>query len=153
MALKAKHKKVLPSGEEKETEFGVGDRVRISQKIQEAGKERLQAFEGIVIRIKGREKNKSFTVRRIGVQQVGIERIFPLASPFIENIEVVKRGMRGVRRAKLYYIREKHRREIEKIYSRSKIREQAKKQSAPTKAAKVKGSKGKLKKKVEKKRK
>lgn len=118
MALTAKHKEI---------EFGIGDRIRVIQKVKEGGKDRLQAFEGIVIRIKGREINKSFTVRRIGIQQVGIERIFPLASPMIEEIEIVKKGTRGVRRAKLYYIRGKSRREIEKIYSRSKKREETKK--------------------------
>lgn len=107
--------------------FGVGDRVKVVQKIKESGKTRSQTFEGQVIGIKGREKGKSFTVRRIGVGQIGIERIYPLASPTIEKIEVVKRGGRGVRRAKLYYTREKSRKEIEKIYSRTSSREKTKK--------------------------
>lgn len=120
MSIKAVH------GEDGGTKFGVGDTVRVVQKITEGDKKRLHTFEGIVIGIKGRNVNKSVTVRRIGTAQIGIERIYPLASPSIEKIEVVKSGVRGVRRAKLYYIREKSRREIEKIYSRASTRELAK---------------------------
>jgi len=108
MALKAKHNEV---------EFGIGDVIRIIQKIKEGDKQRTQAFEGTLIAIKGRD-SKSITVRRIGAQQVGIERIFPLSSPTIEKIEVVRHGMEGTKHAKLYYIRNKSKREIEKIYSR-----------------------------------
>ncbi len=118
MAIKAKHKDV---------EFGVGDRIRVIQKVQEGEKIRKQTFEGMVIKIKGREENKSFTIRRIGIGQIGIERIFPIFTPAIEKIEVVKHGTKGIRRAKLYYIRKKSRREIEKIYSRAAKREKAKK--------------------------
>ena len=110
MALTAVHNDVT---------FGVGDRIKVFQKIKEGEKTRSQAFEGMVIGIKGREENKSFTVRRIGVQQIGIERIFPLASPTIEKIMVLKKGTSGARHAKLYYTRDKSRREIEKIYSRT----------------------------------
>lgn len=117
MSLKTKHK---------ETEFGVGDTIKVMQKIKERDKTRLHAFEGIVIGIKGRDLNKSFIVRRIGAAQIGIERIFPLASPSIEKVEVVRKGTRGVRRAKLFYIRKKPKKEIEKIYSRAKKREKAK---------------------------
>lgn len=124
----------------KDIKFGVGDRIRVIQMIEEGDKKRLRAFEGIVIRIKGRDKNKSFTVRRIGVGQIGIERIFPLETPTIEKIEVVKPGTRGVKRAKLYYIREKSRREIEKIYSRATKREKAKRGS---KKGSIKGGKSK----------
>lgn len=118
MSLKITHKK---------TSFGVGDRIRVIQKIKEGKKERLHAFEGIVISIKGHGITKSFTVRRIGVQQIGIERIFPLNAPTITKIEVVKKGMRGVRRSKLYYIREKPKKEIEEIYSRAAKRKTSKK--------------------------
>lgn len=118
MALKITHKK---------TSFGVGDRIRVIQKIKEEEKERLHTFEGIVISIKGHGETKSFTVRRIGVQQIGIERIFPLNAPTITKIEVVKKGMRGVRRSKLYYIREKPKKEIEEIYSRAAKRKTSKK--------------------------
>jgi large subunit ribosomal protein L19 len=110
MALKAKHNNI---------EFGVGDTIRVIQSLKEGGKTRSKAFEGMVIGIKGREENKTFMVRRIGVAKIGIERIFPLFSPSIEKIEVVRTGVRGVRRAKLYYTRTKPRREIEKIYSRA----------------------------------
>jgi large subunit ribosomal protein L19 len=101
------------------TEFGVGDTVRVTQKITEGDKSRSQVFEGIVMGIKGREENKTFIVRRIGAQQIGIERIFPLTSPTIEKIEVVRNGTKGVRHAKLFYTRDKSRKEIEKIYSRA----------------------------------
>lgn len=131
MALKAKHKDI---------EFGVGDRIRVIQKVQEGDKIRKQTFEGMVIRIKGREENKSFTVRRIGIGQIGIERIFSLFTPAIENIEVVKHGTKGIRRAKLYYIRKKSRREIEKIYSRAAKREKAKKKKKKTIKKTVKSS-------------
>jgi len=134
MALTAKHKEV---------EFGVGDRIKVVSKIKEGEKTRQQAFEGLVIGIKGRGENKSFTVRRIGVQQIGIERIFPLSSPSIEEVEVVKKGLRGVRRAKLYYTREKARREIEEIYSRATKKEESK---AAKKSKKVKKTSKKKKK-------
>lgn len=120
MALSTSHGK---------TTFGIGDRIKVVQKIKESGKTRSQTFEGQVIGIKGRDMNKSFTVRRIGVGQIGIERIYPLASPTIEKIEVVKKGLRGVRRAKLYYTRGKSRREIERIYSRASKKEAAKKKT------------------------
>lgn len=118
MALVAKHK---------DSEFAIGDTVNVVQELKEGDKTRKQVFEGVVIAIKGKGINKSFTVRRIGAQQVGIERIFPLASPIIEKVEVVRRGLLGVRRAKLYYIRDKSKKEIEKIYSRAAKREKLKK--------------------------
>lgn len=110
MAIKITHK---------EQEFGVGDTVRVWQKIKEGEKTRLQAFEGMVIGIKGRGAGKSFTVRRIGAAQVGIEKIFPIESPVIDKVEVVRKGTPGVSRAKLYYVRKKAKKEIEEIYSRS----------------------------------
>ena len=67
-------------------EFGVGDTISVSQRVVEGGKERIQEFEGLVISIKGRGEGKTFTVRRIGVQKVGIERIFPLNSSVIDII-------------------------------------------------------------------
>jgi large subunit ribosomal protein L19 len=101
----------------KETPFHVGDTVRVHYKLIEkekvAGKtkrevheethERTQVFEGIVIAIKGEGINTMFMVRRIGVGGIGIERIFPLQSPWIKKLEVKKSG--DVRRAKLYYLR------------------------------------------------
>ena len=87
-----------------------GDTVRVSQKIQEKGKTRLQAFEGLVLAKKhGKEAGGTFTVRRVA-SGVGVERIFPLYSPMIESIEITKRSR--VRRAKLYFIREKVAREV-----------------------------------------
>ena len=103
----------------KEVTAGIGDIIRVSQKVRDAGKERTQVFEGMLIAIKNRGGNKSFTVRKIGEQRIGIERIFPLASPFLEKIEVVKSGAGGTKRAKLYYIRTKSPKEIDKIFSRS----------------------------------
>lgn len=87
-----------------------GDNVRVWQKIVEKDKTRLQAFEGLVIARKhGREAGATFTVRRMS-SGVGVERIFPLYSPVIDKIEVVKRSK--VRRAKLYHIRESAAKEI-----------------------------------------
>jgi large subunit ribosomal protein L19 len=84
--------------------------VRVFQKIQEKGKTRLQAFEGLVLARKhGKEAGATFTVRRVA-SGVGVEKIFPLYSPVIDKIEVVKRSK--VRRAKLYHIREKAAKEI-----------------------------------------
>ena len=102
----------------KDVEFGVGDKIKLSQKIKEGEKERTQIFEGLVISIRGRDVNKSFTIRKIGAGGIGVERIFPLASPTLEKISIVKKGGAGIKRAKLYYVRRKAPREIEKIYSR-----------------------------------
>lgn len=87
-----------------------GDTVRVWQKIQEKGKTRTQAFEGLVLARKhGSEAGATFTVRRVS-GGVGVEKIYPLYSPVIDKIEIVRRAK--VRRAKLYYIREKAAREI-----------------------------------------
>jgi large subunit ribosomal protein L19 len=83
-------------------EFGPGDTVRINVKVVEGSRERIQAFEGVCIARKNRGINSSFTVRKISYGE-GVERIFPLYSPQIAGIEVVRRGR--VRRAKLYYLR------------------------------------------------
>jgi large subunit ribosomal protein L19 len=84
--------------------FRPGDLVRVYQKIKEADKERTQVFEGTVIRIKKSGPRSSFTVRKISYG-VGVEKIFPLHSPLIEKVEVRQKG--SVRRAKLYYLRER----------------------------------------------
>jgi large subunit ribosomal protein L19 len=84
------------------TEFSVGDRVRVHLKVVEGEKERVQAFEGTVIARKHGGMNETFTLRRVSFGE-GVERIFPLHSPNIDNIEVLSRG--SVRRAKLYYLR------------------------------------------------
>jgi len=87
-----------------------GDTVVVWQKIQEKGKTRLQAFEGLVLARKhGSEAGATFTVRRIA-SGVGVEKIFPLYSPMIDKIEIVKRSK--VRRAKLYHIRDKAAKEV-----------------------------------------
>ena len=86
------------------TEFGPGDTVRVHFKVVEGGRERVQAFEGVVVARRGGGLRETVTVRRIS-HGVGVERIFPLHSPRLERIEVVRRGQ--VRRAKLYYLREK----------------------------------------------
>ena len=109
-------------GKFKDVEFGVGDKIRVTQKIKEGEKDGTQSFEGMVIGLKGHAGNKSFTVRRIGTAQIGIERIFPLDGDNIEEVKVVKSGTKGVDRAKLYYTRDKSRREIEKIYTRANRR-------------------------------
>ena len=85
-------------------DFKPGDTVRVHFKVIEGGRERIQAFEGLVIKRRGKGLSETFTVRRISYG-VGVERVFPLHSPRIEKIEVIRRGK--VRRAKLYYIREK----------------------------------------------
>lgn len=99
-----------------EKPFHIGDIVRVHQKIQEGDKTRTQIFEGMVIAIRGEGINKSFTVRRIGTGGIGVERIFPLASPLIEKVEVAKPG--AVRRSKLYYLRKKTSHEVAEITKR-----------------------------------
>lgn len=84
--------------------FSIGDTVKVHLKIVEGDKERIQVFEGTVIGRKGGSSRETFTVRKVSYG-IGCERILPLHSPMIERIEVVKRG--HVRRAKLYYLREK----------------------------------------------
>lgn len=89
-----------------------GDTVRVHQKIEEKGKTRLQIFEGVVLARKhGDEPGATFTVRKVA-SGVGVEKIYPLYSPLIDKIEIVKRSK--VRRAKLYFIREKVAREIKR---------------------------------------
>ena len=85
-------------------DFSVGDTVDVGVRIQEAGKSRVQKFNGVVIARKGEGLRETFTVRRL-VQNQGVERIFPVHCPSIESIEVVRRGK--VRRAKLHYLRER----------------------------------------------
>ena len=82
-----------------------GDTVKVSYKIKEEGKERIQPFEGIVIARKGAGNSKTITVRKLASLGIGVERIFPIFSPNIGKIEVTKHGK--FRRSKLYYIREK----------------------------------------------
>tara|TARA_Y100000385_G_scaffold248675_1_gene269534 strand:+ start:276 stop:632 length:357 start_codon:yes stop_codon:yes gene_type:complete len=83
--------------------FGAGDTVTVTIKIREGNKERLQKFQGVVIQRRGTGHTATFTVRKMA-SGVGVERVFPSYSPFIDNIEVNKRGK--VRRARIYYLRE-----------------------------------------------
>ncbi len=96
-----------------------GDTVRVWQKIEEKGKTRLQAFEGLVLARKhGSEMGGTFTVRKVA-SGVGVERIFPVHSPIIDRIELVKRAR--MRRAKLYFIREKVARETRRQLRRQRL--------------------------------
>ena len=85
-------------------EFRPGDTVRVFVKVKEGDKERIQAFEGVVIRKRGGGTDATFTVRKVSYG-IGIERTFPMHAPVIEKVEVLKRGI--VRRARLYYLRER----------------------------------------------
>lgn len=85
-------------------DFGPGDTVRVHVKVIEGERERIQVFEGVVLRRSGGGATETFTVRKIS-QGIGVERIFPVHSPRIDKIEVVRRGK--VRRARLYYLRER----------------------------------------------
>ena len=82
--------------------FGPGDTVNVAYRIKEGNKERIQQYRGVVIKIAGHGDKKRFTVRKIS-DGIGVERIFPMESPFIESVKVMKYGK--VRRAKLYYLR------------------------------------------------
>ena len=96
-----------------------GDTVRVWQKIEEKGKYRLQAFEGLVLARKhGKEAGGTFTVRRVA-SGVGVEKIFPLYSPMIDKVEIINRAR--VRRAKLYYIRDKVAREARRQFRRTRL--------------------------------
>lgn len=85
-------------------EFKAGDTVTVHYKIVEGNKERIQQFQGVVIQRKGTGSTATFTVRKMS-GNVGVERIFPIASPFIDQIDVNKRG--DVRRARIFYLRER----------------------------------------------
>jgi large subunit ribosomal protein L19 len=105
-------------------EFQAGDTVRVNVKIKEGERERVQAYEGVVIARGGQGINESFTVRKISFGE-GVERVFPVLSPMIESIEVKRRGV--VRRAKLYYLRDR-RGKSARIAERQMVR---KEESAP----------------------
>lgn len=85
-------------------EFGVGDTLKVALTVKEGDKTRTQAFQGIVIAIRGTGEGKNFIIRKIAAGGVGVERILPINSPSINGIEIVKKGK--VRRAKLYYLRD-----------------------------------------------
>lgn len=83
-------------------DFAAGDTIKVDVKIKEGEKERIQAFQGVVISKRGSATNATFTVRKVSYG-IGVERIFPLHSPVIDKIEVITRGR--VRRSKIYYLR------------------------------------------------
>ncbi len=114
---------------EREMNFCIGDTVDVVVRITEGEKERKQTFSGTVIATKGSGLNLMFTVRRI-VQGEGVERVFPLHSPKIDQIAVKRRGL--VRRAKLYYLRDRVGKAVrvkEKIWSKDKEKKRAAKKS------------------------
>ncbi|PCI59378.1 MAG: 50S ribosomal protein L19 [Kordiimonadales bacterium] len=84
--------------------FGAGDTLRVSVKVREGDRERLQVFEGVCIARSNKSINSNFTVRKMSYGE-GVERVFPLYGPVVDHIEVVRRGR--VRRAKLYYLRDR----------------------------------------------
>ena len=98
-------------------DFNVGDTIKVQYKVFEGGKERVQLFQGVVIAMKNGAETETFTVRKISFG-VGVEKIFPLSSPKIKGIEVVSKGK--VRRAKLYYLRER-------VGKKAKIKEKRRK--------------------------
>ena len=115
--------------------FQAGDSIRVRVRVKEGDKERIQPFEGICIAKGGSGVNQTFTVRKVS-GGIGVERIFPLHSPSIASIEVVRRG--SVRRAKLYYLRErrgKKARVREKAWWLDKIREEEEAVAAEAAAA------------------
>lgn len=85
--------------------FGIGDAIKVSQKIKEGDKERIQIFEGDVIAMRKNGIATTFTVRKMGANAVAVERVFPFYSPLIEKIEFLRKGK--IRRAKLYYMRDR----------------------------------------------
>lgn len=87
-----------------EQQIHIGDTLRVHSQVVEGGKSRIQVFEGILIRLRGRGENQTFTVRKIGVGGIGVERTWPLDSRSLVKVEVKKRTS-GVRRSKLYYLR------------------------------------------------
>lgn len=109
--IRALEEEIAPKqgeGAEEELPFRPGDRIRVHERITEGveeGKERIQIFEGIVLRVRGRGTSKTFTVRKESFG-IGVEKVYPVNSPKIVKIEVVERPKR-VRRARLYYLRER----------------------------------------------
>ena len=93
-------------------DFFIGDTISIDYKIKEGDKERNQAFSGILIAIKGHQNNRTFTVRKEACDQISVERIFPLDSPWITSIKKLRSPKNKVRRAKLYFLRDPKARKI-----------------------------------------
>lgn len=131
-----------------DTQFQVGDTIRLYLKAQEAGRKQT-TFEGQVLSIRGEGDNKTFIVRKIGAENIEIEQIFPLYSPWIQKIEVKQKAGVGVRRAKLYFLRGRPKAAFDKIAQRAAFKGEIKavlkrklaKTSKKRKIAKVKKGK------------
>jgi large subunit ribosomal protein L19 len=89
----------------KEQDFFVGDSIKVNYKIKEKDKERIQAFDGIILAVTGTGENKNFIVQKIASDAVKVERIFPVNSPWIDSIKKLRSPKTKIRRAKLYYLR------------------------------------------------
>jgi len=89
----------------KDTEFSVGDTIKVNYKIKEKDKERIQAFDGLLLAIKGKGDNKSITIQKNASDAVKVERIIPINSPWIDSITKVRSSKVKIRRSKLYYLR------------------------------------------------
>lgn len=96
----------------KDAEFHIGDTVKVNYKIKEKDKERLQAFDGIILSITGTGANKNFLVAKSATDGVRVERIFPINSPWIDSIKKLRSPKRLLHRAKLYFLRQPHSRGI-----------------------------------------
>ena len=92
--------------------FSIGDTVKVNYKIKEKDKERLQAFDGIILAIQGVGENKNFIVQKSATGDVKVERIFPINSPWIDSIKKLRSPKTKIRRAKLYYLRDSKARKI-----------------------------------------
>ena len=95
-----------------DTEFHIGDTVKVNYKIKEKDKERLQAFDGLIMSINGRGENKNFLVVKNASDGVRVERIFPINSPWIDSIKKMRSPKRTLHHAKLYFLRDSHARSI-----------------------------------------
>lgn len=96
----------------KDQTFSVGDTVKVNYKIKEKDKERIQAFDGIILAIQGLGENKNFIVQKAASGDVKVERIFPINSPWIDSIKKLRSPKTKIRRAKLYYLRDSKARKI-----------------------------------------
>jgi len=135
--MELKNIKMSPVDIEARKSLGIktGNTVRVWQKIKEGDKTRLQAFEGIVLAVKhGKEAGSTFTVRKV-VDETGVERIFPLYSPAIDSIEILKQAK--TRRSKLYYVRNKATKELRR-HLKSELLQARKENNTDTKKAEPK---------------
>ncbi len=98
-------------------QLATGDTIRVHQEISEGGKTRVQIYEGLIIAMKNRGNGRTMTVRKIGANGIGVEKIFPVQMPSIKKIEVKRKG--AVRRAKLYYLRDRIGKAATKIKEKS----------------------------------